>query len=78
MNSCVVAKNPFTPPDVLRVLSQDKEWLVRWNVAENPSTPSDILAFLSHDMDSWVRLSALSNPSTPYGIWIDPWGRVLP
>jgi len=59
-----VARNPNTPPDVLRTLGNEEtesEWDVRYAVAENPSTPEDTLRLLGNpktNSDGLVRQAA--------------------
>jgi len=59
-----VAKNPHTPLEVLRHLSNDPINLVRALVAANPSTPSDILEKFFSD-EKIVRDGLSGNPNTP-------------
>lgn len=59
-----VAKNPHTPVEVLRHLSNDSINLVRALVATNPSTPSDILEKFFSD-EKIVRDGLSGNPNTP-------------
>ncbi len=59
-----VAKNPHTPLEVLRHLSNDSINLVRALVAANPSTPSDILEKFFND-EKIVRDGLSGNPNTP-------------
>lgn len=59
-----VAKNPHTPIEVLRHLSNDSVNLVRALVAANPSTPSDILEKFFSD-EKIVRDGLSGNPNTP-------------
>lgn len=59
-----VAKNPHTPIEVLRHLSNDAINLVRALVAANPSTPSDVLEKFFND-EKIVRDGLSGNPNTP-------------
>lgn len=59
-----VAKNPHTPVEVLRHLSNDSINLVRALVAANPSTPSDVLEKFFND-EKIVRDGLSGNPNTP-------------
>lgn len=59
-----VAKNPHTPIEVLRHLSNDSINLVRALVAANPSTPSDVLEKFFND-EKIVRDGLSGNPNTP-------------
>lgn len=59
-----VAKNPHTPVEVLRHLSNDSINLVRALVAANPNTPSDVLEKFFND-EKIVRDGLSGNPNTP-------------
>jgi hypothetical protein len=59
-----VAKNPHTPIEVLRHLSNDSINLVRALVAANPATPSDVLEKFFND-EKIVRDGLSGNPNTP-------------
>lgn len=59
-----VAKNHFTPIDVLMKLADDKINLVRALVATNPNTPVSILQKLFSD-EKIVRDGLSGNPNTP-------------
>lgn len=59
-----VAKNPHTPPQILRELAKDPINLVRALVATNPNTPKDILSILFGD-EKIVRDGLSGNPNTP-------------
>lgn len=59
-----VAKNPHTPVEVLRHLSNDSINLVRALVATNPSTPGDVLEKFFSD-EKIVRDGLSGNPNTP-------------
>ncbi len=66
-----VARNPTTPPDVLRSLgneeTESRVW-VRKAVAENPSTPEDLLRSLGNEATEsmgTVRQAVARNPNTP-------------
>ncbi len=39
----LVAKNPCTPPDLLRELGASRDYTTRKNVAANPNTPTEVL-----------------------------------
>ena len=60
-----IAGNRKTPADVLVVLSQDKDKLIRAAVAGNPRTPVVVLIALSQDKDKWVRRVVAENTNTP-------------
>ncbi|MDD5360276.1 MAG: hypothetical protein PHI79_03820 [Sulfurovaceae bacterium] len=59
-----VAKNHFTPVDILEKLSKDSINLVRALVATNPNTPTHILNKLFSD-EKIVRDGLSGNPNTP-------------
>lgn len=59
-----VAKNHFTPVDILEKLSSDPINLVRALVATNPNTPISILNKLFFD-EKIVRDGLSGNPNTP-------------
>ncbi len=59
-----VAKNHFTPVDILEKLAHDDINLVRALVATNPNTPSSILSKLFSD-EKIVRDGLSGNPNTP-------------
>lgn len=59
-----VAKNHFTPTDILETLSNDPINLVRALVATNPNTPIPILNKLFSD-EKIVRDGLSGNPNTP-------------
>jgi hypothetical protein len=64
-----VALNPNVSPEILNILSKDKEKLVREAVVKNTNTPSDILDYIiTHEKDGWLptpRDYAFSNPNIP-------------
>lgn len=57
----VVARNPNTEPEVLRLMYEDHS--ARTSLAANPSTPADVLERLLHDSDPMVRYNLASNRS---------------
>jgi hypothetical protein len=59
-----VAKNHFTPVDILEKLANDDINLVRALVATNPNTPASILNNLFSD-EKIVRDGLSGNPNTP-------------
>ena len=59
-----LAKNSRTSKRILRVLSKDKDWFIRWSVSYNPNTPKKILEVLAKDEDKHVRYGTVDNPST--------------
>ena len=60
----IVAKNPYTPAEILEKLSGDPVNLVRALVATNPNTPIDLLHKLFFD-EKIVKDGLSGNPSTP-------------
>lgn len=58
-----VARNPRTPVDVIRMLSEDHYAAVREGVAANGSTPRDLLPRLATDKSIAVRNAAVKNLS---------------
>jgi hypothetical protein len=53
-------------PEILKRLSRDRDFRVRYNVAENiHGTPSEILMYLSKDRDEEVRAKVAENTKTP-------------
>jgi len=66
-----VARNPNTPPEVLRLLGNEateSTWRVREAVASNPNTPPDVLRILGNkatESEGNVRKAVAQNPSTP-------------
>ena len=60
-----LALNPNTPPEILTLLAQDKDWGVRCGVAENPNTPPKTLTILARDKVAYVRRYVAQNPNTP-------------
>ena len=69
-----VARNPNTPPDVLRILGNEiteSDGLVRLTVASNPTTPEDTLRLLGNEVtesDEYVRRGVAENPNTPLNV----------
>jgi hypothetical protein len=57
----VVARNPNTEPEVLRLMYEDHS--ARTSLAANPSTPVDVLERLLHDSDRMVRRNLAGNRS---------------
>jgi hypothetical protein len=57
----IMAKDPNTPPEVLRDLSKIFEYIIRGFVAQNPSTPTDVLKKLAEDDLSHVRYCIMRN-----------------
>jgi hypothetical protein len=59
-----LARNPNTPPEVLKVLANDVYSRVRYEVAQNPNTPQETLKVLATDEYSSVRWGVARNPNT--------------
>ena len=59
-----LALNLNTSIEVLKILSENKDTHIRYNVADNRNTPIEILEKLSKDEDRGVRCSVAENPST--------------
>lgn len=57
----VVARNPNTQPEVLRLMYEDHS--ARTSLAANPSTPVDVLERLLHDSNPMVRYNLAGNRS---------------
>jgi len=57
-----IADNPNVPPEILTILSTDKDDSVRCRVAYNINTPEEVLTILSMDKDSDVRWYVARNP----------------
>jgi hypothetical protein len=53
-----VAKNPRTPPDLLRELGNSRDYTTRKNVAANPNTPTEVLLKLGAEFPEQL----LDNP----------------
>ena len=61
----IIAKDPITPPDILKELAEDKDYGVKANVAGNENTPEAVLSDLSKS-DEWVtRSNVAANPNAP-------------
>lgn len=58
-----LARNPNTPPEVLKVLANDVYSRVRYEVAQNPNTPQETLKVLATDEYSSVRCEVAQNPN---------------
>ena len=54
-----------TTPEVLAVLSKDKDLGVRLMAAKNPKTPREVLTALAGDEYVYVRYEVVENPNTP-------------
>ena len=60
-----IAKNKYTPVDILVKLSKSENVQVQYLVAANPNTPPNILAKLAKHKDQGPRLFAAGNYNTP-------------
>jgi hypothetical protein len=60
-----VARNSFTPADIVNRLTTDDSVLVRRAVLQRPDVPSASVIRLTEDDDAEVRSTALSHPSCP-------------
>jgi hypothetical protein len=56
---------------VLRKLSQDEYWYVRYGVASNPMCHPAVLAQLSDDSHPQIRQQVANNPACPVNTLID-------
>jgi hypothetical protein len=56
---CEYSKNPET----LEILSERKEWIVKYNVALNPYASIETLKKLATDRDMYVRYASTRNPN---------------
>lgn len=66
------ARDPRTPPDILRFLGGErKSAKVRAAAAANASTPPDVLASLARDKDPEVRQAVAFNSATPASVLLD-------
>jgi len=50
-------------PETLEILSERKEWVVRYKIAENPHTSIETLKKLATDRDMDVRYASTRNPN---------------
>jgi hypothetical protein len=60
-----VARNPFTPADIVERLTTDDSVLVRRAALQRPDLPSASVIRLTGDDDAEVRSTALGHPSCP-------------
>jgi len=78
-----LAHHPKTTVAVLRELSKDTHYVVRYHVAMNHNTPLDLLRELAKDEEYDVRSKVAYNPNTPDDILRNlvkdeaPWVRNL-
>lgn len=64
-----IARNPDSPPDLLKKLAEDNYWAVRMAVAGNPHTPPETLERLAEDEYSNVRGAVAWNPGALIPGW---------
>jgi len=62
------ARQPGSPPELLRMLSYDPADQVRWKVAGNPAAPVETVSRLCRDPQWTVRKQAVLNPGCPEDI----------
>ena len=60
-----VAKNVYTPEEILIILSKDRTPIVKAGVAKNPKATPEILKRLSKDRNYNVKKEVAQNPHTP-------------
>ena len=60
-----IALNHNATADILRLLSNYDNWLVRQNIAYNINATADILAKLAEDEEELVQLAVAENDETP-------------
>ncbi len=67
---CKIAKDEYSPIEILRILAKDKSTLVRSTVAQNPLLLDelDIFMDLSKDKEADVRRGLVLNPHIPSDI----------
>lgn len=75
-----IARNQFTPIDILIDLSKDKDEFVRRNVMKRQEMPEEILAEGAKDVSLTVRRRVLENKNCPqwilpYFLFGDKWSR---
>ena len=63
-----IALNPNATADILRLLSNYNNWLVRQNIAYNINATADILAELAEDEEELVQLAVAENDETPSNV----------
>ena len=64
----LLAVNTNSSPEILKELSEDKDYFIRCSVAANPNTPTEILEELSKDKETSVRCSVALNYKTIHSI----------
>jgi hypothetical protein len=60
-----VARNPNTPPRLLRAMANNLKWFAKEGGISNPSLPADLILALSTHPDHSIRCSVAHNPSAP-------------
>lgn len=65
-----LAQYPYTPPEILDILAQDKDSSIRRNVAKNPNTSIKTLTYYSNDEDWTVMSDLAKNSNIPVRILI--------
>lgn len=63
-----LARNPNTPPEVLRRWFDSTDHLVEWGLALNPATPPAVMERLSRSDNRYTRLNLTYNKATPPAI----------
>ncbi len=63
-----LARNPNTPPEVLRRWYDSTDYLVEWGLALNPATPPAVMERLSSSDNIYTRLNLTYNKATPPAI----------
>jgi hypothetical protein len=61
----IIAKDPITPPGILKELALDKDDGVKANVAANENAPKDALEQLAKSEEWVTRSNVAANPSAP-------------
>ena len=65
---CAVAADPNSDPEILQLLSDSDDVVIRGKVAMNPSTSVEVLSLLADDVDPYVRGCIASNECAPVDI----------
>jgi predicted DNA-binding WGR domain protein/3-methyladenine DNA glycosylase AlkC len=58
-------EHPACPPEIMKVLSADKDYFVRHRVAEHISCPMPVFEMLRQDRDASVRAAVAGNSACP-------------
>ncbi|HKD75522.1 MAG TPA: hypothetical protein VKB76_08505, partial [Ktedonobacterales bacterium] len=61
----IVARNPYTPEDLLQEIEKDTHTFVRAALAKNPEISTEILRRLAADSEALVRIAAADNARLP-------------